>query len=448
MKNVFLIGLFLSATLNCLAWGAGDSLKAFKLRTKIRPIASADPAAADTDLVFLKETLKGKDIIAVGEATHGSKEFFNLKHRLFRLLCDKSGVKTFGLEESYAAGLIVNDYINGRSSLKAPDVVMKMSFMWRTKEMKDMIEWMRLYNDGQNDSGKIVFFGFDFHGPHHAVKRLYDYFGKTDTVFLSVIKPFLRKFEEVTYPKAKIGEKEFQENKSIIDGIRNTLKNNREKYTNIAGSEKWTEADHLMECLFQYMDTYRSGDVDFFKRDPYMCSNVKWMHAQGRLGGKMMLWAHNEHVAAGGSLPAMGKLVKQEFGDKFYSIGFVFNEGEYTGTRQYKCRALEAGIFSFKPAPSGTFANIVSLTGIKAGFIAMNVSGLDEKMAAWFSGTQRVYEVGYKGFDNMKKLLLKKRKLSEIYDGVFYFGKVTNTDHYLFGPAKGNSVYFNPFPSN
>lgn len=441
---IFLVLLFTTV----LAGAHEDSLKAQKLKGKIRPIVSTEAGTADADILFLLETLKDKEIIATGEATHGSKEFFTLKHRLFRLLCEKSDVKIFGLEESYAAGLLVNEYIHGIGTAKASDVVLKMSFMWRTREMKDLIEWMKAYNDDAAHKEKITFFGFDFHGPHHAVKLLYKYFQKTDTAFLASIRPFLKKFEEVTYPKEKINEKEFTENTSAINGIRNVLKNNREKYEALAGTEKWIEADHLLECLYQYTDSYKSGDVDFFKREPYMSSNIKWMHNAKPGGNKMMLWAHNEHVASGGSLPSMGKLVKQEFGDRFYSIGFVFNQGEYTGTRQYKCSALEAGIFSFKAAPTGSFSNIVSLTGIKTGFLCMDNQGLDEKTAAWFSGTQRVYEVGYRGFDNMKKLLLKKRKLSEIYNAVFFVEKVTNTEHYLFGPTKGSSVYFNPFPPN
>jgi hypothetical protein len=144
----------------------------------------------------------------------------------------------------------------------------------------------------------------------------------------------------------------------------------------------------------------------------------------------------------------MGKLLKQNLGDKFYNIGFVFNEGEYTGTRQYKCSALEAGVFSFKAAPAGSFSNIISLTGVKAGFLSMDGKGLDAKTAAWLGGSQRVYEVGYRGYDNMKKLLLKKRKLGEIYNAVFFVEKTSNTEHYFFGSNKNSQVYFNPFPAN
>lgn len=447
MRNGLYILLSLLLVFESQARLADDSLRVKEMRNKIKPILSTSSSAPDSDILFMVPELEGKQVIAVGEATHGSKEFFTLKHRLFRLLAEQSDCRIFGLEESYAAGLLVNDYIHGRGDLKANDVVMKMSFMWRTREMKELIEWMKTYNDGQTSGNKITFYGFDFHGPHHAVKRLFNYFETTDTVFLSVIKPFLKKFEEVTFPKERINEKEFNENKQIIEGIRNTLKNNKDRYLQWASAERWTEADHLMNCLYQYMDTYRSGDVDFFKRDPYMCQNVDWIMNQTPTA-KIMLWAHNEHVASGGSLPSMGKLLKQEYGNKFYNIGFVFNEGEYTGTRQYKCSALEAGIFSFKPAPIGSFSDIISRTGIATGFLAMNKQGLDQNTATWFCGPQRVYEVGYRGFDNLKKLLLKKRKLSELYDAVIFVKKVSNTDHYLFGPNKNGAVYFHPFPSN
>lgn len=447
MKQLLYIFLFVLPVW-AISRSKDDSLKVQQLKSKIVPIASADPLADDADILFMLEPLREKEIIAVGEATHGSKEFFTLKHRLFRLLCEKGNVKIFGLEESYAAGLLVNDYIHGRSTLKAADVVMKMSFMWRTKEMKDMIEWMKSYNDDPTRADKITFFGFDFHGPHHAVKRLTSYFELADSAYLSTIKPFLKKFEDKTYPKEKIGEKEELENVNTVAAIRNQLKENHKKYSELAGEEKWIESDHLVECLGQYTDAYRTGDVDFFKRDPYMSSNVKWMYQLNPGKNRMMLWAHNEHVASGGSLPSMGKLIKQDFGDKFYNIGFVFNEGEYTGTRQYKCSSLEAGVFSFKPAPSGTFSNLVSQTGVSLGFLPLDCQGLDEKTARWFCSSQRVYEVGYRGFDNMKKLLLKKRKLSSIYNAVFFVKKMSNTEHYVFGNTKNGSVYFNPFPTN
>lgn len=443
-----LIHILLFLPLLVVGHSKDDSVKVQQLKSKIVPIASTDPTASDGDLAFILDALKDREIIAVGEATHGSKEFFTLKHRLFRLLCEKSDVKIFGLEESYAAGLLVNDYIQGRSALKATDVVMKMSFMWRTKEMKDLIEWMKNYNDDISHIEKITFFGFDLHGPHRAAQWLSAYFEKTDTAYLREIKPFLHEFENMTYPKEKMGEKEFAKHISRITGIRSMLKTNKAKYEELAGADRWMEADHVLECLSQYTDTYRSGDVDFFKRDPYMSSNIKWMHDLKPGRNRMMLWAHNEHVASGGSLPSMGKLVKQEFGDKFYNIGFVFNEGEYTGTRQYKCPALEAGVFSFKPAPAGTFSDLVSQTGVAVGFLPLDCKGLDEKTSAWLGSTQRVYEVGYRGFDNMKKFLLKKRKLSSIYNAVFFVKKMSNTEHYVFGNSKNGSVYFNPFPTN
>jgi erythromycin esterase len=443
-----LVALFLLlASLGAFCRGSDDSLKVYHLRNKIRPVAT-EPSADYSDLLFLADELKSRDVVAAGEATHGSKEFFTLKHRLFSLLCEKNEVKIFGLEESYAAGLLVNEYIHGESQLKATEVVLKMSFMWRTREMKDLIEWMKAYNDDPLHPEKITFFGFDFHGPHHAARWLYRYFGQTDTAYLAQIKPFLKKFEDKTYPKEKISDKEQQENITSIRQIRSRLLTHKAAYEKAGGSAKWTDADHLLECLLQYTDTYRSGDVDFFKRDPYMSANIQWMYKTAQPGRKMMLWAHNEHVASAGSLPAMGKLLKEALGDKFYNIGFVFNEGEYTGTRQYKCSSLEAGVFSFSPAPAGTFSNIVSMTGVKSGFLSMDLIGLDALTANWYMGSQRVYEVGYRGFDNMKKLLLKKRKLSELYNGVFFVKKVSNTEHYLFGGTKSNAIYFDPFPPN
>ena len=64
-----------------------------------------------TDLLPLKPIFQDKEVIAMGEATHGTKEFFELKSKMFRYLVEEHNVKVFGIEASYAGCLYVNDYV-------------------------------------------------------------------------------------------------------------------------------------------------------------------------------------------------------------------------------------------------------------------------------------------------------------------------------------------------
>src|SRR5690349_19038305 len=66
---------------------------------------------ATTDLLSLKNILADKSVIGMGEATHGTKEFFELKGKMFRYLLQEHNVKVFGIEATYAGCLYINDYV-------------------------------------------------------------------------------------------------------------------------------------------------------------------------------------------------------------------------------------------------------------------------------------------------------------------------------------------------
>jgi len=111
------------------------------------------------DLMPLKDILKDKKVVAMGEATHGTKEFFQMKHRMLEFLVNEMGYNVFGIEACMSDCMAINDYvINGKGDAKQS--VSGMGFWtWDTKEVVDMVEWMREYN--KTHIKKVKFYGFD-----------------------------------------------------------------------------------------------------------------------------------------------------------------------------------------------------------------------------------------------------------------------------------------------
>ena len=110
------------------------------------PIASDDPDSPDSDLLPLVPVLADRRVIALGEATHGTREFFRLKDRFLRLLVRHASFTTFALEISPESGERVNRYIhNGSGSGRA--ALREFEFWtWQTEEVLALIEWMRAWN--------------------------------------------------------------------------------------------------------------------------------------------------------------------------------------------------------------------------------------------------------------------------------------------------------------
>ena len=109
------------------------------------PISTDDPAS-DGDLLPLLPILSHRRVVALGEATHGTREFFRLKDRLFRLLVKHASFTTFALEISPESGEVVNRYVrNGTGDARS--ALRQFEFWtWQTEEVLALIEWMRAWN--------------------------------------------------------------------------------------------------------------------------------------------------------------------------------------------------------------------------------------------------------------------------------------------------------------
>ena len=123
------------------------------------PLAGVDAGSGFTDLGPLRRVWQGTRVVALGEASHGTSEFFRMKHRLVEFLATEMGFSVFAIEASMPEAFRLNDYVlRGEGDPK--EMLRGMYFWtWNTQEVLDMIEWMRTFN--ASGKGKIQFLGFE-----------------------------------------------------------------------------------------------------------------------------------------------------------------------------------------------------------------------------------------------------------------------------------------------
>lgn len=122
-------------------------------------VINTDTAVSTTDLTFLTSELKNNIVFGLGEASHGTKEFFNQKRRIIEYLIAHLNYKRLGFEfrESYIGPL--NQYlISGTGDLKT---LMKDMALYNTEEIYNLFQFIKLYNSKQPTSEKVSVFGFD-----------------------------------------------------------------------------------------------------------------------------------------------------------------------------------------------------------------------------------------------------------------------------------------------
>jgi hypothetical protein len=120
-------------------------------------------------------------IVALGEATHGTREFFQLKHRMVEYLATRKGFTIFSIEASMPEAYRLNKYVLAGEG--DPKQLLKGMYFWtwNTEEVLNMILWMREFN--RSGKGRIEFTGFDMQTPMVPIQTVRDFLLAHDAAY-------------------------------------------------------------------------------------------------------------------------------------------------------------------------------------------------------------------------------------------------------------------------
>src|SRR5262249_20277662 len=124
-------------------------------------------------------------IVSLGEATHGTAEFFRMKHRLVEFLATEMGFSAIAIEAIMPEAFRLNDYVlRGEGDPK--ELLRGMYFWtWNAREVLDMILWMREFN--ASGKGRIEFLGFDMQDPRVAAQNVRKFVARADPEYTQVL---------------------------------------------------------------------------------------------------------------------------------------------------------------------------------------------------------------------------------------------------------------------
>ena len=398
------------------------------------PISTVTAESGLDDLEPVAALVGDAKILALGEATHGTSEFFKMKHRMLEYLVKKQGFTVFAIEGSWASAFEINQYVmggtgtaraeRGTESSTARAVLQKyarLMWPWRVEEVLDLIEWMRVYNASEDTLTKVQFTGFDMQEPVAAVDWLTDYLGRagSDQVtrvddLLTCIRFSLTNILAVArYTNSGApGALECGENIAVVKKI---LQNRRKTLESKLGSLEFLKALQMQRMLEQGSAYYsaRFIDQDLFgavvMRDEFMAQNVAWLSKNSGANAKLVLWAHNGHVTFNPAMSLgwkpMGARLKDRFGLGYKVFGFSFYTGDFYAQlldSSDPTRTLAAAVLGLAANPS---INRVPLpisdsyeTVFHAAKIPMFILGTHPQDdissgAKWMQGPHRLYLV-------------------------------------------------------
>jgi erythromycin esterase len=381
------------------------------------PLKTVEAGSGFEDMAPLKQLISSARIVAVGEATHGTREFFQLKHRIFEFLVEQMGFTVFAIEANLPEARPVNDYIltGGGDPREALEGL--YSWTWKTEEVLSLIKWMRAYNADPAHKRKVKFYGFDMQMPNVGVANVLAYLQRVDPEYAKKAAELLSGVP-MTAEKRILFAFSAGLNQKVVEQVGELL----EHIDSLPHSETgWSEARRDALVVRQAVQLMIAGDKGLSLRDEAMAANVEWILDQEGPESKIMLWAHNGHVRTTSSAGTtwMGGHLRRRYGNELVTMGFVFNQGSF------QAMEVDKGVreFTVGPAPSGSLDAVLAATKIP--LFAVDLRTVDKRpVADWFRNPQKSREVGA-NFSENQELKLLEQPPAEAFDVLLFVEKTS-----------------------
>jgi erythromycin esterase-like protein len=319
------------------------------LRETVRPLAQDDPHDA------LMEAIGDARLVLLGEASHGTHEFYAERARLTQRLILEKGFNAVAVEADWPDAYRVNRFVRGTSEDRDANTALYgfkrfPVWMWRNTEVLDFVRWLRVHDDGlPPGAAKVGFYGLDLYSLHKSIEEVLRYLEAVDPEAARLARERYRCFDasgatvEDYARSAALGVLRSCEDavvKQLVDLLHRGASDAQGKGGD--AEEEWFQAvqnARVVKNAEEYYRTMYRGNVESWNlRDRHMADTVEELlrHLDRRAGrSKMVVWEHNSHlgdarateIGQRGELN-VGQLMRESHGHDAVLVGFT----TYTGT--------------------------------------------------------------------------------------------------------------------
>ena len=357
--------------------------------------AAAYPLTTDHDHERILAGIGDASLVLIGEATHGTHDFYALRARITRALVEERGFSAVAIEGDWPDAYRVNRYVQNTGD--DVDAVGALSgfarfptWMWRNTAVADFVGWLRARNAGIPAlERRVGFYGLDLYSLHASMRAVVGYLDKSDPTAARAARESYACFEEFghdtdTYAWAasRMGDG------TCEDAVTRELLALREKRAEFlrrdgtAASDEFFYAEQnarLARNAERYYRTMFRGHVASWNvRDQHMAETLEELLTHLRERGqapKVVVWAHNSHlgdarateIGEDGELN-LGQLVREKHGSDSKLIGLT----TYAGTVVAATDWGEPGrLRRVRPALTGSYEHLFHQTGMERFFLTI-----------------------------------------------------------------------------
>ncbi len=364
------------------------------LAANAHPFEGTHLSLPHNDIEFLRDIVGDARIVSLGEHTHGTRDFFEMKARILRFLVEEMDFDAFAIEATWPESRRLGHYVRTGEGDPHELLTGLLFWTWRTESVLEMIEWMREHNEAGGDVG---FHGFDMQFPGMALHNVREYVRDVDPERAEAVTEKLSCLTRYAndhrgwFPNPDYGDQPHAYRTQCgasLDEVRKALLSSREEYESLGGEDAFQVALQSLRVAFQY----HLQAIGQQSRDESMAENTEWILRRIGPEGRIVLWAHNSHVSTRPRL--QGSYLREVFGDAMVVVGFSHETGQFTGVdlRPGGERGLPA--LDLDPVRPGSYESIFERSDLPRFVLDLRNRDTSEPGATWLAERRAFRSIG------------------------------------------------------
>ncbi|PYF08412.1 erythromycin esterase family protein [Ureibacillus chungkukjangi] len=301
----------------------------------------------DQSLDNIIETIGNARIVMIGEASHGTSEFYTTRAELSKKLIEQKGFHVIAVEGDWPSVQTVNQYVKGfgDEGASAKEVLIKSfnrwpTWMWANEEVEEFTEWLKEKNKALEN--KVGFYGIDLYSLYESIDEVLKFLSKNPEYKVDLehakkaftcFEPYNRMPEHYALSTAHFTGECISEVSSLLKSLRN----NEEKYS----EEHEEDLNVIMNALVAknaeaYYRAMMQDAKSWNTRDSHMVEAINELIKYHGEDAKIIIWEHNTHIGDASEtdmkddgLINVGQLMREQYGkDNTFAIGFGTYQGK------------------------------------------------------------------------------------------------------------------------
>ncbi len=296
------------------------------------------------DLAPLLERIGDARVVLLGEASHGTSEFYQSRARITQALIEQKGFSFVSIEGDWPDAARIDHYVRHAEYPPSEWTAFARfpTWMWRNEEVRTFTEWLRMHNSHLEPIQRVAFYGLDMYSLYTSIRSILAYLEKVDPATAETARmrygcltPW--QSDPAAYGHAALTERYRTCEQEVVAMLKDLLSKRQayaahdgERFLDVVQNAKLVaNAEHYYRIM------YYGSRSSWNLRDSHMFETLESLLQHHGANSKAIVWAHNSHVgnakATEMSLRGefnIGQLCRAKFGEAAYIIGF----GTHTGT--------------------------------------------------------------------------------------------------------------------